>query len=801
MTEKYQPQTIETKWRETWQKMNLARSEMKPGQPKYYCLDMFPYPSGEGLHVGHWRGYVLSDAWSRYQMMQGKQVLHPMGWDAFGLPAENRAIKQGIHPADSTKQAIANMKRQLGETGALYDWDREINTSTPEYYRWTQWLFLQLYKMGLAYRKEAQVNWCPQDQTVLANEQVVDGACERCGTEVTKKSLKQWFFKITDYADELLNFDDIDWPERVKTMQRNWIGKSEGLLFTAPVKDTNLTVQTFSAHFQACYADTFVVIAPDHPLLPQLIEGVENENEILDFAKKLVEKRIARGFAEEKEPEGIFTGRYIVDPLGNGDLPIWVASFALADYGTGIVKCSAHDERDFAFAKKYNIPLKIALVPADPALREQVERFEFCYSDMENGILLEPAEAAGTKAGEATSIIIKHVTEHGFAEQKVSYRLRDWLISRQRYWGAPIPIIYCQSCGEQPVPEDQLPVQLPHAADFQPGGESPLARDPEFLHTICPKCGQPAQRETDTMDTFVDSSWYFLRFTDPHNDKAPFAPNNVGYWMPVDQYVGGIEHAILHLLYARFFTKALADAKLLKFREPFKRLFNIGMVYLNGKKMSKSKGNVINPDGLVGRYGADTLRGYEMFIAPADQDAEWNENGVAGVYRFLHRAWNVITAESKAENETLPATHRLIKKVTTDLESFGFNTVVSSLMSYINEVENQSLSITDKKILAQLMAPIFPHFAEEAWHQLGETETIFRSNWPTHDDSQLTESEATFVVQVNGKTKGTIIAATNSDQGAIETEVKLDPRYSQHFVGTIKKVIFVPGRLINFVLE
>ncbi len=800
MSESYNPQVVEAKWRAKWREMNLAKAEIKSDRPKYYCLDMYPYPSGEGLHVGHWRGYVLSDTWTRYQMMQGKQILHPMGWDAFGLPAENRAIKQGIHPRESTKQSIANMKRQLGEISALYDWTREIDTSDPDYYRWTQWLFLQLYKMGIAYRKEAEVNWCPEDRTVLANEQVIDGKCDRCGSLVTRKALKQWFFKITDYAEELLQFDTIDWPERVKTMQRNWIGKSEGLLFTAPVKDMNLTIQTFSAHFQACYADTFVAIAPDHPLLGTLVEGLENNEEIMAFAQAIVRKRLVRGFAEEKESEGIFTGRYVIDPLGNGELPIWVASFALADYGTGIVKCSAHDERDFAFAKKYAIPLKVALVPEDGQLRLQVENFEICYSDMENGLLLEPIELAGQKAKAATAGIVKHLTERNYATVKTSYRLRDWLISRQRYWGAPIPIIYCQEHGEVPVPEHQLPVKLPFIADFQPGGESPLARDADFVQTTCPICGQPARRETDTMDTFVDSAWYYLRYCDPHNCEKPFSSEALHYWMAVDQYVGGVEHAILHLLYARFFTKALADAGLVNFREPFKRLFSIGMIYLNGMKMSKSKGNIVNPDDLVKRYGADTLRGYELFIAPPTQDVEWNPNGIAGVYRFLQRVWTLIMSESQ-EMAALPVTHRLILKVTTDLERFSFNTVVSSLMSYLNTVEKQTLSRSDKRILVQLMAPIFPHFAEEAWAWLGGNDSIFYSAWPTYDKAALNESTSDFIVQVNGKVRGTIKAQTTIDQLDLEKLVMNDSRLKHYDHANAKRTVFISGRLINFVLK
>ncbi len=802
MEEKYQPQTIEPKWRAAWAEMALAKAELSSDKAKYYGLDMFPYPSGEGLHVGHWRGYVLSDILARYQMMHNKQVLHPMGWDAFGLPAENRAIKQGVHPKESTVQAIANMKRQLGEMGALFDWSREINSSEPDYYRWTQWLFIQLYNKGLAYRKESLVNWCPKDQTVLANEQVIDGACERCGTPVIKKSLKQWFFKITDYAEELLNFDDIDWPERVKTMQRNWIGKSEGLLFTSPIKDTSLTIQTFSAHYQACYADTFVVIAPDHPFLPLLLEGLPNKAEILAQAQAMVQKRIKAGYETDKEVEGIFTGRYTVDPLGNGDLPIWIANYVLADYGTGIVKASAHDERDWRFAKKYGIKLKVGLVPDDPELRKQVEDFSLCYSDFSQGKLTEPSQLAGQNALASSEALIAYLTSRGLAERKTTYKLRDWLISRQRYWGAPIPIIYCQTDGEVLVPADQLPVLLPHDVDFQPTGESPLARSPQFVDTVCPKCGKPARRETDTMDTFVDSSWYFLRFCDPQNSTQPFDKSSVDYWMPVDQYVGGIEHAILHLLYARFFTKALADSGLLDFREPFSRLFNIGMIYLDGKKMSKSKGNVISPDEIVSRYGTDTLRGYEMFIAPVAADAEWNQNGLAGVYRFLNKAWAMLANVSSVEPEISARTHQLIKSVTTDLEAFSFNTVVSHLMTYVNDMSQQSVGLVDKKVFTKLMAPIFPHFAEEVWQQLGEGDSIFRSLWPEYDPAHLVSDQQTLIIQVDGKTRGKIVALASIGQAELETAALADPKIASFLAGqSVRKTVFIPGRLINFVLN
>lgn len=784
MAEKYNPQAIETKWREAWQNLGLAKAEMKKGQPKYYCLDMFPYPSGEGLHVGHWRGYVMSDVWSRYQMMQGKQVLHPMGWDAFGLPAENRAIKQGIHPAESTKIAIENMKRQLQETGAMYDWSREINTSTPDYYRWTQWLFLQLYKMGLAYRKEAEVNWCPQDQTVLANEQVIDGRCERCGTEVTKKALRQWFFKITDYAEELLNFDDIEWPERVKLMQRNWIGKSEGAQIFFSLQNHEERIEVFTTRPDTIFGATFLVLAPEHALVEKITSN-EQQAAVNEYREAAKRKSEIERTATDKEKSGVFTGTYAINPLTNEPIPVWIADYVLATYGTGaIMAVPAHDERDYAFAQKFDLPII-----------EVIESSGQPLPFAEKGSI----KVEGKYQGKQLDEIIDDLLESIGGNKKTTYRLRDWLISRQRYWGCPIPIVYCDNCGEVPVSEENLPVELPHQADFQPGGESPLARDPQFVHTNCPKCGQPAKRETDTMDTFVDSSWYYLRYCDPHNDEQVFAPDKIQYWMPVDQYVGGIEHAILHLLYARFFTKALVDANLVTFREPFKRLFNIGMIYLHGKKMSKSKGNVVNPDELVARYGADTLRGYEMFIAPADQDAEWNQNGVSGVYRFLNRAWNILVDSNNA-SEDLNNTHRLTKKVTEDLETFSFNTVVSSFMSYINEVEGKPLSLNDKKVFVRLLAPVFPHFAEEVWQQLGETDSIFKSSWPVFDPNKLAEAMVNFVVQVNGKTKGTVQASPDATQETIIDLIGQDTKLNNISIENTKKIIFVPGRLINFVV-
>lgn len=810
----YQPSQFEASWRTFWQEQQLAKADDQSQKPKYYCLTMFPYPSGEGLHVGHWRGYVMSDIIARYHKMQGYEVLHPMGWDAFGLPAENRAIKQGIHPQASTEQAITNMRRQLQEMGALFDWSREINSSDPSYYRFTQEIFLILYRQGLAYRREALVNWCPSDQTVLANEQVVEGNCERCGTAVIKKPLKQWFLKITDYAEELLDFSIIDWPTKVKTMQTNWIGKSTGLVMTGQVKDLDLKLETFSAHYLAAYADSFVVIAPEHQLLDQLIVGQANAEQIKATAKAMVEKRAKLDYGQTPEPEGIFTGRYLIDPLTQAELPIWVANYALADYGTGIVRCSAHDERDFAFAKKYDLPLKAGLLPPQPERQTAVKNFELCYSDFEEGLIVWPESLAGQPANLVAEQIKEHLIASGGARPQTNYRLRDWLISRQRYWGAPIPIIYCPDCGEVPVPAEELPVLLPHDVDFQPGGESPLARHQAFWQTVCPRCGQTARRETDTMDTFVDSSWYFLRFADPHNDQAPFSAEQIARWLPVDQYIGGVEHAILHLLYARFITKALADAGQLTIREPFKRLFNIGMIYLNGKKMSKSKGNIVNPDELVAQYGADALRGYEMFIAPPAPDAEWNSAGLAGVYRFLAKIYEAVIAlaqsnlTSRTQDQLIKRPMiELIERIDRDYQDYSFNTVVSSLMTYA-KYHLETMNLLEASILVRLLAPVFPHLAEELWQgALGHDESVFLADWPKlTDEESMTDSSDTvkFLVQVDGKTRLVLDVplATAQSETALRQWLESDAEVMTRFPdGLPAKSRFISSKVINFLVN
>ncbi|HVX01165.1 MAG TPA: leucine--tRNA ligase, partial [Candidatus Babeliaceae bacterium] len=646
-------QKIEKKWQNRWEHDNPLAKTLPTGHgKKFYCLDMFPYPSGSGLHVGHWRGYVLSDVYARIKWLQGYNVLHPMGWDAFGLPAENDAIKRGIPPQISTANNIAHFKEQLKNVAAIYDWSKELNTTDPNYYKWTQWIFLKMFKAGLAYQAQTPINWCPSCLTGLANEEVISGGCERCGTPVQERNVRQWILKITQYAEKLLKgLDRLSWPEKVKAMQRNWIGKSEGLLFAAPVKDLDLIIHTFSAHFEAFMADTFVVIAPDHPLLSRLVQGLPNEQEVLQFCHKILDQRGTALEKQNRDPEGIFTGRYIIDPVGNGDLPIWVASFALADYGTGVVKCSAHDERDFAFAKKYNIPLKAVLFPEnDPELAEKIASFQVCYTDMSEGILTEPTPFKGKKASTCRQEIIDYCLERKFAIKKTSYKLRDWVFSRQRYWGEPIPLIHCSHCGVVPVPESELPVTLPEVERYQPTGtgESPLAQITEWVNTTCPNCKQAAKRETNTMPQWAGSCWYFLRYPNSNLEDRPFSAIDMDYWLPVDLYVGGIEHAILHLLYARFYIKVLYDLGYLSFDEPFKELFNQGMVTKYSEKtglvekMSKSKGNVVNPDEIVKVYGSDILRMYILFMGPPELVCEWQDCGLEGIKRFIFRLWTYI---------------------------------------------------------------------------------------------------------------------------------------------------------------
>jgi len=814
----YDPSKIEPKWQKFWLKKKTFAADPKSQKPKHYVLDMFPYPSGAGLHVGHPEGYTATDIVSRYFRMKGLNVMHPMGWDAFGLPAENYAIKTKVHPQKTTADSIVRFREQIQSIGFSYDWDREVNTSAPDYYRWTQWFFLFLYKNGLAYKRKAPVNWCESCKTVLANEQVVEAHCERCGSPITKKNLEQWFFKISDFIEDaehggrktdglLTGLSKIDWPHGTLEAQRNWIGKSEGLIFKAPVKDTDLTIETFSAHFESCYADTFVVIAPDHPFLPTLLEGIKDKEKILKYCETLLKKRLERGFEEEKESEGIFTGRYILDPLGNGELPIWVASFALADYGTGIVKCSAHDERDFAFAKKYGIRLKPVLFPSDPDERKKVEKGEACYTDMQNGILTEPKEFNDQVAGQCREKVIGHCEERGYARRATSYKLRDWLVSRQRYWGAPIPIIYCEKCGEVPVLEKDLPVELPGDVDFMPTGESPLHRSKKFQNVKCPTCKAPARREADTMDTFVCSSWYFFRFADPGNEKVFADKKLMNKWCPVDLYVGGAEHTVLHLLYARFFTKALHRHGYIDFDEPFLKLRHQGLILgEDGEKMSKTRGNVVNPDDVIKRYGADTLRIYEMFMGPFEASKPWSTKSIEGSYRFLQKVWrlaeeNEIVDEPPSEtlNRLL---HKTIKKVGEDVERFSFNTAISAMMILANEVmKEKKISKALMENFTLILAPFAPHMCEELWAMLGHKDSLAYEPWPAFDPELVRDTTVELIFSVNGKVRGSKqVEVGISEEDAVAAALA-DEAVQRHIEGKkIIKTIYVPNKLVNIVV-
>ena len=812
----YDFKKIENKWQQYWEKHPYGVARQDKQGKKYYCLDMFPYPSGSGLHVGHWRGYVLSDVYARMKALQGYNVLHPMGWDAFGLPAENAAIKLGVHPAQATEKNIANFKRQLKHIGAVYDWSKELSTTDPEYYKWTQWIFVEMFKRGLAYESMMPINWCTSCLTGLANEEVVNGACERCGSKIEVKNVRQWVLKITEYAEKLLTgLDKLEWPEKVKLMQQNWIGKSTGLLFTSPVKDMDLEIQTFSAHFESCYADTFVVIAPDHPLLPKLLEGVSNQKEIEQACERMISKKLEKKY-DEAEFEGVFTGRYIVDPLGNGDLPIWVASYAIADYGTGIVKCSAHDERDFAFAKKYNIPLKVALVPKDPEHRKRVESLEECYTDMQDGILLAPEFCKGKRAGDCSKDLVKHLVDKGFAEEKVTYRLRDWIFSRQRYWGEPIPLIHCQKCGVVPVPQDQLPVTLPDVQKYEPTGTgaSPLEAIDEWVNTECPSCAGPAKRETNTMPQWAGSCWYFLRYPNPNIKDKPFDQADLDYWLPVDLYVGGVEHAILHLLYARFYVKFLHDAGYIPFDEPFTHLFNQGMVCKYSEKsgavekMSKSKGNVVNPDDIVDQYGSDVLRMYMLFMGPPELDCEWQDAGIEGIKRFMNRfityasdANNLLPDGQQEQADVTKSVHRLIKDVQERLALFKPNTALASCMEWLNGAikHKMKLSKASMQSLLSLLSVFAPHASCELLESLLGL-SLQECSWPEYD-AKLTEvSEVTYAVQVNGKLRATLIAGKDLSQAEVQ------PLAQEKIVKWLEskqiiKVIFIQNRMISFVVK
>ena len=822
MYEKYVAQDIEKKWQTYWEESGVFKTEYDPSKEKYYVLEMFPYPSGN-LHMGHVRNYSIGDVVARFKKMRGFNVLHPMGWDAFGMPAENAAIKNGVSPKDWTLDNIANMTRQQKELGLSYDWGREVATCKEDYYRWTQWIFQQFYKKGLAYKKEAKVNWCEHDHTVLANEQVIDGKCWRCDNDVVKKDLKQWFFKITDYADRLL--DDLDtldqWPDRVKAMQRNWIGRSEGTQFAFYVPKIDKSFEVYTTRVDTLFGVSYVVLAPEHPYVKELIQDASNKVELEAFIETLRNQSDIERTSTEAEKVGMFTGSYATHPITGKEVPIWIANYVLADYGTGAVMgVPAHDERDYAFAKKYNLPVNWVI-------QNTAQDLDFASLDTaftEDGILVNSGDFNGKTSEEARQALGDYFTEQGTGRKTVNFRLRDWLISRQRYWGCPIPVVYCEKCGEQLVPEDQLPVKLPEDVSFDGGAISPLATSENFLNTTCPCCGGPARREIDTMDTFIDSSWYFLRYTDARNDQEVFNKEIAKYWMNVDQYIGGIEHAILHLLYARFFVKVLHDIGLVEVDEPFKALLTQGMVLKEGSKMSKSKGNVVSPEEIIAKYGADTARLFILFAAPVDRDLDWSDQGVEGSYRFLGRVWRIIDTYqqlgasghhdslSKDETALRRELHRAIKKVTEDLDGkFNFNTAISTVMELVNAMyqfkdSHESVQSDLAKELVEkltlLLAPFVPHITEEIWHECGFEGSVHAASWPTYEESALVVDEVEVAVQVNGKVRDKLTVSVSLSKEELEAAAKALPRVQEFTEGkTVVKVIVVPKKLINIVVK
>jgi len=827
LEEKYNPKDTEKKWQEYWEQNDLFSVTEDGSARKFYCLEMFPYPSGK-IHMGHVRNYVIGDVITRYKRMRGLNVLHPMGWDAFGLPAENAAIKHGVHPAKWTFENIDYMRSQLKKMGLSYDWSREVATCKPEYYRWNQWFFLKMHERGLAYKKASSVNWCPSCDTVLANEQVIDGKCWRCDSVVVQKELEQWFFRITDYAEELLNDADslTGWPEKVVTMQRNWIGRSEGVEVDFRVAGLDKTIRIFTTRQDTLYGATFMSLAKKHPLIAELVKDKKTLEDIQSLSD------------DPEKKEGIFTGHYAENPLTGDKIPIWAANFVLMEYGTGaIMAVPAHDQRDFEFAKKYDLSIREVIVPEKSAEARKRGSMEGAFE--EDGFLVNSGQFSGLSSKKAREKIADHIEQMGLGKKVVNYKLRDWGISRQRYWGTPIPIIYCDSCGIVPVPEDQLPVILPHDIVLKGKGASPLSEATEFVNTKCPKCNSPAKRETDTMDTFVDSSWYFIAYCLGGNEQISFSSelltpdSKLSYWMPVDQYIGGIEHAVLHLLYSRFFTKVIRDIGLIKIDEPFTSLLTQGMVIKDGAKMSKSKGNVVDPDFLINKYGTDTVRVFCMFAAPPERDLEWSDQGVEGASRFLNRVWGIIykycaevqknkSAKEKNFNDTtsellnsgasalLRKTHQTIKKVTGSIErDYHFNTAIAALMELINEMtafnpENKH----DREVLAfsirqmiLLLSPFAPHIAEELWSQTGEKESTLKESWPVWDEDAAREEEIELVIQINGKLRGKMMIPVGLEDDTIKEKAFADPKVQDLLKGKpVKKTVVVKGKLVNIVV-
>ena len=843
----YKPQELDKKWQQRWAANRDFEVTVDPSRPKYYCLEMFAYPSGHA-HVGHVRNYIIGDVMARTKRMRGFNVLHPFGWDAFGLPAENAAIKNGIHPEVSTRGNIAHMKGQLQRLGISYAWDREFATCDPEYYKWNQWLFIRMFEKGLAYRRKSSVNWCPKDNTVLANEQVVDGGCWRCGSPVETRDLEQWFFRITAYADELLNDTETlsQWPEKVLTMQRNWIGRSEGARVKFPVEgDPSTAIEVFTTRIDTIYGATFVLLGPEHPLVQ---EFAERSRDSAAFRKQVqafrLQDRAAR-ISGEIEKQGFDTGFRAINPFTREAVPVWVANFVLGDYGTGAVMAvPAHDQRDFEFARKYGLPIR-AVVTADG---KPVDAAGLTDAADAYGVLVDSGEYSGIPSGEAQQKMIAAAAARNIGEGTVQYRLKDWGISRQRYWGTPIPMIYCETDGIVPVPDDQLPVVLPKVLEFTGRGDSPLAQVPEFVKVRCPKCGQPARRETDTMDTFVDSSWYFYRFADPTNDTLPFDPAAVKYWLPVDFYSGGVEHAILHLIYSRFFARVFRDLGLVDHSEPFTQLLTQGMVLKDGNVMSKSKGNVVDPDSMLEKFGADALRLYVMFVAPPEKEVEWTDSGLEGSFRFLARVWRLIdhwvetiggegieSADTcanltPAERALRRKTHETIQRVTADIEQRQqLNTAVSAMMELVNELyafseqtvtggpsrrtdedvehagkveRRETICVVREAVeaLIRMLAPFAPHTAEELWLMLGHDDGLAAATWPAFDAAAAKADEIEVPVQINGKVRGRINVSPDAAEAELQAAALADPSVQTHLAGkSVKKVVIVKGRLVSIV--
>jgi len=812
MTSKYVPQDIEKKWQDKWAADRLYEVTEDPTRTKYYALTMFPYPSGD-LHIGHWYAMAPSDTRARFKRMQGYNVMHPMGFDAFGLPAENAAIKRGIHPYTWTMSNIERMRGQLRSMGSIYDWTREVVSCQPDYYRWTQWFFLKLYRAGLAYRGMAPVNWCPQCQTVLANEQVIEeGECERCGATVTKRDMEQWFFRITKYTEELLDFSKIDWPERIKTIQSNWIGRSEGAEVSFGLDSPGVDrkeIRVFTTRPDTIFGVTFFLLSPEHPLVAKLTTP-DRKREVEEYVAWCRRQADYERTSLGREKTGVFLGSYVINRFNGARVPIWITDYVLSTYGTGAVMgVPAHDERDFEFATKFSLPVTTVIAPPDWDGRPLTEAY------LGRGKLVNSGEFNGMQDTDGFKAICAKLEREGWGKATVAYRIRDWLISRQRYWGAPIPMVYCDKCGIVPVPEEQLPVLLPPDAEFKPTGESPLKYCDSFVNTTCPKCGGPAKRETDTMDTFMCSNWYFLRYTSPGYDRGPYDMDKLNYWMPVDLYTGGAEHAVLHLLYSRFFVKALRDVGLLSFDEPFTKLFNQGIIIHGGGKMSKSKGNVVAPDVYVSQLGADTVRAYLMFVGPWNLGGEWSDSGIIGLSRWLNRVWTLceseyvpVHADAATERNVLHVMHRTVKKASADLEDFRFNTMLAALMEFTNvlgpvlEAGSVSAAVWNEamRTLLLLMAPSTPHIAEELWTRRGWAYSIHDQKWPSYDEALAKEEEIVVAVQVNGKLRDKLTVPAGIPEEDVKALALASDRVKAYTDGhSVQKVIYVPGRVVSIV--